>query len=116
MLLAPSNRTSFYQENPVRNLVRSPVRGPTLLRLQDKINQHIPKSIRNNQKPTKILPKRNCKEKINTPSHRHVTHHLDYIFFKTNSAPTNYNDQQFSILARARRAFYLSAMEATIYV
>jgi len=40
--------------------------GLTSLRLQDRINQHIPKSIRNNKKPTKILPKRNCKEKINT--------------------------------------------------
>jgi len=33
----------------------------TSLRLQDRINQHIPKSIRNNQKLTKILPKRICK-------------------------------------------------------
>jgi len=35
--------------------------------LQDRINQHISKSIRNNQKPTKILPKQKCKEKINPP-------------------------------------------------
>jgi len=40
--------------------------GRTLLRLQDRINQHILKFIRNNQKPTKILLKRNLKEKINT--------------------------------------------------
>jgi len=41
--------------------------GQTSLRFQDSINQHILKSIRNNRKPIKILPKRNCKEKINRP-------------------------------------------------
>ena len=39
--------------------------GRTSLRLHDKINQHIPKSIRNKENPTKVLPKRNCK--ITTP-------------------------------------------------
>ena len=39
--------------------------GLTSLRLQDRINQHIPKSIRNKENPTKVLPKRNCK--ITTP-------------------------------------------------
>ena len=39
--------------------------GHTSLRLQDKINQHIPKLIRNKENPTKVLPKRNCK--ITTP-------------------------------------------------
>jgi len=39
----------------------------TSLRLQDRMNQHISKSIGNNfKKTTKILPKRNCKEQINT--------------------------------------------------
>jgi len=73
------------QENSIRNLQRSCTHhstkyghisirvrcnccyvGRTSLRLQHRINQHILKSIRNNQKPTKSLPKRNCKEKINT--------------------------------------------------
>ena len=39
--------------------------GRTSLRLQDRINQHIPKSIRSKENPTKVLPKRNCK--ITTP-------------------------------------------------
>jgi len=41
----------------------------------------------NNQKPTKILPKRNCKENINAPSIHNVGQQLDYIF-KTKIAPT----------------------------
>ena len=37
----------------------------TSLRLQDRINLHISKSIHNKENPTKVLPKRNCK--ITTP-------------------------------------------------
>ena len=37
--------------------------GRTSLRLQERITQHIPKSIRNKEKPTKLLPRRNCKTK-----------------------------------------------------
>ena len=39
--------------------------GGTSLRLQDRINQHIPKSIRDKENPTKVLLKRTCK--ITTP-------------------------------------------------
>jgi len=47
--------------------------GRTSWRSQEKINQHIPKFIRNNQKPTTIFPKRNCKENSIRPSLRNVT-------------------------------------------
>jgi len=86
--------------------------GQTLLRLQDRINQHISKSIRNNQKPTKILPKRNFKEKTNTtksPQCDPIELHL----LQNKQCANNYNDQQFSILAKARSAYHLSALEAT---
>jgi len=62
--------------------------GRTLLRLHNRINQHIPKSICNNQKPTKILPKRNCKKSSIQPSLRIVTQKLDNIFSEMNSART----------------------------
>jgi len=68
--------------------LRLPVRGPNSLRLLDRNNQHIPKSIRNNQNPTKLLPKRNCKEKSINSSFHNVTQQLDSIFYKTKSAPT----------------------------
>jgi len=105
----------------------------TSLRLQDRINQHISKSISNNQKPTKIFSKQNCKEKINTHKHPQCDSaiglhllllqcgfsKLDYttkviLHLLQNKECTNhYNHQQFSILARARSAFHLSALEAT---
>ena len=37
--------------------------GRTSLTLQERITQHIPKSIQNKEKPTKALPQRNCKAK-----------------------------------------------------
>jgi len=81
--------------------------------LQDRINQHIPKSIRNNQKPTKILPKRNCKEKINTTKPPQCDSAIGLHLLQNKQCAIIYNDQQFSILARARTAFHLSALEAT---
>ena len=36
--------------------------GRTTQRLQDRIKQHIPKTIHSNLKPSKILPERRCKE------------------------------------------------------
>jgi len=82
----------------------------------------IQKSIRNNQKPTKIFPKRNCKEKINTikppqcdlaiglhllqnnsaPTTTMTNNFLSlpghYIFSKTNSAPTTTMTNNFLFL------------------
>jgi len=76
----PTTHHFLNQENPTRNLQRSCAHysttygrisirvplwlsdvGRTSLRLQNRIIQHIPKSIRDNQKPTNILPKWNCK-------------------------------------------------------
>ena len=86
--------------------------GRTSLRLQDRINQHIPKSIRNKENPTKVLPKRNCK--ITTPLNQldcdsaiglHLIQHPDCAF--------HYHIAQFSVLAKARAIFHLGALEAT---
>jgi len=85
----------------------------TSLRLQDRINEHNPKSIRNNQKPTKILPKRNCKEKINTTKHLQCVSVIGLHLLLNKQCANNYNNQQFSILTRARIVCHLSALEAT---
>jgi len=87
--------------------------GRTSLRLQDRINQHILKSICNNKKPIKILPKRNCKEKINTTKPLQCDSAIGLHLLQNKQCASIYNDQQFSILARARSAFCLSALEAT---
>jgi len=63
--------------------------GRTSLKLKDRINQHIPKSIRNNQKPIpKFSQNKIAKKRSVQPRLRNVTQQLDYIFSKTNSAPT----------------------------
>jgi len=79
--------------------------GRTSLRLQDRINQHIPKSIRNNQKPNRILLKRNYKEKINTTKPPQCNSAIGLHLLQNKQCANNYNDQQISILARARNAF-----------
>jgi len=87
--------------------------GRTSLRLQDRIIQHISKSTCNNQKPTKILLKRNCKEKINTTKLPQCDSAIGLHLFQNKQCANNYNYQQFSFLARARSAFYLLALETT---
>jgi len=78
-----------------------------------RINQHIPKSSRNNQNPTKILPKRNCKENINAFKSLQYDSAIGLYLLQNKECANNCNEQQFSILARARSAFHLSALEAT---
>jgi len=53
-----------------------------------------------------------AKKRLIHPSLRNVTQQLDYIFFKTR-VRQHLKWQQFSILARTRNAFHLSALEAT---
>ena len=85
------------------------------LRLQDRINQHNPKSIRNNENPTKVLPKRNCK--ITTPLNQQdcdlaIGLHL----IQNPDCASRYHIDhydQFSISAKARTIFHLGTLEAT---
>jgi len=76
--------------------------GRNSLRLQGRINQHIPKFIRIKQIPTKILPKRNCKEKIDILKLPQCDSTIGLHLLQNKECANNYNDQQFSILARAR--------------
>ena len=85
----------------------------TSLRLRDRINQHIPKSIRNKENPTKVLLKRNCKittslnqQDCDSAIGLHLIQNLD--------CASHYHIDQFSILAKARTIFHLGTLEATI--
>ena len=85
--------------------------GRTSQRLQDRINQHIPRCIRSDRKPTKNLLNRECKT-TNTPtvySDSAIGQHL----LENKECAKHYNDAQFSILATARSSFHLSVLEAT---
>ena len=85
--------------------------GRTAQRLQDRINQHIPRCIRSDKRPTKNLPNRECKI-TNTPSvycDSVIGQHL----LENEECAEHFNDVQFSILATARSSFHLSVAEAT---
>ena len=87
--------------------------GLTSQRLQDRINQHIPRCIRSDQRPTKKLPNRECKT-TSTPSvycDSAIGQHL----LENKECAKHFNNAQFSILARARSSFHLSVLEA-IYI
>ena len=87
--------------------------GRTTLRLQDRIKPHVPKTIRNKQIPIKILPKRKCKENTKTTKVPQCDSAIGLHLLQNKDCASNYNDQQFSILSRARSTFHLSALEAT---
>ena len=85
--------------------------GRTSLRLQERINQHIPKSIRNKKKRTKVLPRRNCKAK--TPLHQlECDSAIGLHLLQNPDCAAHYHDRQFSILAKARNQFHLTSLEA----
>ena len=84
--------------------------GRTTQRLQDRINQHIPQSIRTGHQQQKFQPQRNCKKtstEINCDSA--IGQHL----LQNKTCANNFNTNQFSILAKARTQFHLSTLEAT---
>ena len=85
--------------------------GRTSPRLQDRINQHIPRCIRSDKRPTKNLSNRESKI-TNTPtvySDSAIGQHL----LENEKCAKHYNDAHFSILATARSSFHLSVLEAT---
>ena len=86
--------------------------GRTSLRLQGRINQHIPKSIRNKENPTEVLPKRNCK--ITTPlSQQDCDSAIGLNLIQNPDCASHYHIDQFSTLAKARTLFRLGTLEAT---
>ena len=84
--------------------------GRTSQRLQERIKQHIPKFTISTSR--KSLPRR-CKAN-NSPRQFHESaigqHLLD-----NPACASHYNDDKFSILARGRSLFHLSALESYFY-
>ena len=85
--------------------------GRTSIRLQERITLHFPKSIRNKEKPPKVLPRRNCKAK--TPLNQlECDSAIRLLLLQNPDCAAQYHDRQFSILAKARTQFHLAALEA----
>ena len=89
--------------------------GRTSQRLQDRIKQHVPKSIRSGISSQKrILPSRDCKSSSppltqSPASDSSIGTHL----LQNPDCAQHYDDNMFSILAIGRSPFHLSALEAT---
>ena len=78
--------------------------GRTSQRLQDRMKQHIPTAIRNQSQPNLAL------FQSNHTSTSAIGQHL----LNNEKCASYYNYNQFSILAKGRTLFHLSALEATL--
>jgi len=85
--------------------------GRTSQRVQERIKQHIPKSITNPLTPhiRQSLPRPG---KATSPSQFHQSAFDQHLLDNAQCA-LHYNQDKFSILARARTPFHLSTLEAT---
>ena len=89
--------------------------GRTSQRLQDRIKQLVPKSIRScfsSQK--RLLPARRCKSSTQTNTQSLASDSAIGLHLLQNlTCAQHYDDSRFSILAQGRSLFHLSALEAT---
>ena len=74
--------------------------GCTSLRLEERINQHVPNFIRRKQQPTKILPERRCKIR-SIPTHQQCGSAIGLHLMQNPECAIQYSNDQFSILAKA---------------
>ena len=83
--------------------------GRTSQRLQDRIRQHVPKTIHNKTNQERIQPTRKSKINSSTPNcDSAIGTHL----LKHPNCALHYNDNQFSILSKARSEFHLAVLES----
>ena len=83
--------------------------GRTSQRLQDRINQHVPKIIRNKLNQQRFQPNRQKKASISTPyCDSAIGNHL----LENQNCAALYNQNQFSIISTARSDFHLAVLES----
>ena len=89
--------------------------GRTSQRLQDRIKQHVSKSIRScSSFQKRLLPARRCKSSTQTKTQSLASDLAIGLHLLQNPTCTqHYYDSRFSILAQGRSRFHLSALEAT---
>ena len=89
--------------------------GHTSQRLQDRIKQHVPKSIRScSSSHKRLLPARRCKSSTQTNTQSLASDSaIQLHLLKNPTCAQHYDDSRFSILAQGRSPFHLSAFEAT---
>ena len=87
----------------------------TFQRLQDRIKQHVPKSVRScSSSQKRLLPARRCKSSTQTNTQSLASDSAIGLHLLQNpTCAPHYDDSRFSILAQGRSLFHLSAFEAT---
>ena len=86
--------------------------GRTTQRLEDRIKQHVPSSIRNKSRPQREQPPRSCRSKIKTKTcDSAIVQHL----LENPDCAKNYNGDMFRIIGKARSSFHLAVLES-IYI
>jgi len=122
--LCPANKKdvlpAFQQSNVIYQFFTTvTVRyvGRTSQRLQDRIKQHISKSIRNATcSQIRIQPKHDCKSSTQLPTTQLSCNYAIGLHLLRNLIwAQNYDDKQFSNLAKGCSPFHLSVLEA-IYI
>ena len=84
--------------------------GRTSQRLQDRIKQHVPQSLRQQlTRPRRSQPHRSCKRNDTKP---YCDSAIDQHLLENDQCALNYDDKRFSILATARSSFHLDLLEA----
>ena len=102
MISSRSFSSDTHREKIVRNTHREKM---------DRINQHIPKSIRNaNSILKRSLPSRACKS--STPNPTQTCDSAIGLHLLNASCAKHYHQDRFRILARGRSAFHLSVLES----
>ena len=81
----------------------------TSQRLQDRIRQHVPKFIWNKTSQERKQPELQCKLSNSMP---HCDSSIGNHFLYNHKCASHYNDNQFSILFKARSDFHLSVLES----
>ena len=91
--------------------------GRTSQRLQDTIKQHIPKSIHSGVSSQKrALPARDCKSSSQSATQHFASDSAIGVHLLQNpTCAQHYDDSRFSILAKRRSPFHLSAFKATFF-
>ena len=86
--------------------------GRSTQRLEDRIKQYVPSSIRNKDRPQREQPPRSCKSKITTKTcDSAIGQHL----LENPDCAKNYNDDMFRIIDKARSSFHLAVLKS-IYI
>ena len=100
--------------------------GRTTQRLQERIEQHVAKAIRqratltheqgsHRSQPTRTQPNRKCKAKSKTRFEPESDSAIGQHLLKSNQCARNYSDSRFKTLTAARSQFHLSLLEA-VYI